>query len=1139
MQFFPSPARLRQRAQDWLDKSIVNRATFAGAVFVVFSICFLGLGSIPVIYSQVSHTKTAEREHQVAWLQEYIEFRVDGIVDSVQSLARNSFVVNAFVDSSGRETYVQPLLRDYRPPFGLNGRLIVLDLNLTPIAASNYDQLWAYADLPIGSRALKTGSAQVDIGIDNRNIVVAAPVFFPPAAANVGVVLLEVPLELVFAAPGVSLGEGYCYHVSTAGRQLFGSSCAGDPAFDVGDRHEVRRLKFAVGGENANLLVEDRGRSILASVAIALLIYSLLAFGAAVFASLVTRRQILRVTQPLIDLSNVAQRIAQDPKSVAMAPVTSQDEVGQLATTFNTMLEEMRGLQAGLEQRVADKTRELSESEQRFRAVFESSPVPSALNDGMGRITDLNTAFIQMFGYTLADIPDLGTWWRKAYPDEEYRQWVADSWLSHVEKAQGDTPVFEPLEVTVRCKDGQPRTVLAAAEPLGLSFGGTLLVTFYDITERKRMEDSLRENERILRAAIEALDEAFVLYDPEDRLVFCNDKYKAIYALSADVIVPGASFEHIIRTGAERGQYADAVGRVDAWVEERLAAHRNSNFALEQQLEDGRWLRILERRTSDGYIVGFRVDITALKKATEAAEAANLAKSRFLATMSHEIRTPMNGILGMAQLLLQPNLSDAEREDFARTILSSGQTLHTLLNDILDLSKVEAGRLELESISFDPLQIIDDTRALFAESAARKGLSLESSSAVPAGQRYLGDPNRLRQMLANLVGNAVKFTDRGQVSIDVREVQRIGSSALLEFGVLDTGIGIPEDKQGVLFQRFSQADTSTTRQYGGSGLGLSIVRNLARLMGGDSGVDSELGQGSHFWFRIRANVLATGGDSPTLDEKTADASRHGAAGMLSGLVLIVEDNETNRKVIELMLASIGLRCVSVEDGQQGVDAVMRGTAPDLILMDIQMPVLDGYAATGLIRRWEQEHGQSRVPIVALTADAYEEDRQRCIAAGMDDFLTKPIDVNILPITLAKWLKRDVSTGDTMTLSGGSPSGESEPEDEVVFDEQRMLGQLGGDRTLARTIMRSAAVDLQGNFDQLGRAVAKGDWAVAQRTTHTLKSLAAQVGGTGLAKRMAEVDRRLKQGETIDENDLRALRTGYAKLRQAASAWLED
>ena len=393
-----------------------------------------------------------------------------------------------------------------------------------------------------------------------------------------------------------------------------------------------------------------------------------------------------------------------------------------------------------------------------------------------------------------------------------------------------------------------------------------------------------------------------------------------------------------------------------------------------------------------------------LEQARQAAEAASYAKSRFLATMSHEIRTPMNGILGMAQLLMQPGLKAAEREDYARTILTSGQTLQTLLNDILDFSKIEAGKLALESGAFEPQQVIHETALLFAEMAAQKGLRLDAISHDLPRHRYLGDSHRLRQMLSNLVSNALKFTERGQIQIEVRETGGNEHEAVLEFSVTDTGIGIPADKRDILFLPFSQADDSTTREYGGTGLGLSIVRSLAEMMGGTVGVESQVGEGSRFWFSIRAGLVAAGEDTRHEQRATAKpASPPESSSLLSGRVLVAEDNPVNRKVITALLNKLGLTVFIAEDGSQCLDAVMHGDRIDLILMDVQMPVLDGLAATARIRAWEQENQRPALPIVALTADAFEEDRQRCLAAGMNGFLPKPVAVADLRAVLHQWL----------------------------------------------------------------------------------------------------------------------------------------
>ena len=422
---------------------------------------------------------------------------------------------------------------------------------------------------------------------------------------------------------------------------------------------------------------------------------------------------------------------------------------------------------------------------------------------------------------------------------------------------------------------------------------------------------------------------------------------------------------------------------------------------------DGSQLKVIQaigkiERDSQGTpikIFGFVQDMTD-RRARIAADAANVSKSQFLATMSHEIRTPMNGILGMAQLLLMPNLTDDERLLYARTVLSSGRTLLALLNDILDLSKIEAGKFQLDSIVFEPVSIFQETYLLFAGTARAKGLQLEYKWKGLPSCRYLSDATRIRQMLLNLVGNAIKFTKDGYVRIEGALIEHDGESALLEFSVSDTGIGIAPDKIDLLFKPFSQTDSSIARKFGGSGLGLSIVSHLAKLMGGDVGIESVAGKGSRFWFRLRAKQVEDGEESRSSERPANDVP-----AQLSGRVLVVEDNIVNRMVIESMLTKLGITVTLAFDGQQALDTLTQGDFPDpdLILMDLNMPVMDGYDATERIRQWESDNNLPRLPIIALTADAYEEDRQRCMAVGMDDFLTKPIALDALQSALQKWL----------------------------------------------------------------------------------------------------------------------------------------
>ena len=629
--------------------------------------------------------------------------------------------------------------------------------------------------------------------------------------------------------------------------------------------------------------------------------------------------------------------------------------------------------------------RAIRESEQRFRAVFEGGEIGIAVSDLKdGRMT-VNPAYRHMLGCSEAEMQSVHIFDRLTHPDDlvsdqlEFQRLVTGEMEHlHFDKRyllRDARLVWASLELSVlRDAFGRPQFILGLAT---------------DITERKRAEEELRASEFQLRAFIEDAPVCVAMFDREIRYLAASGRWINDYGFGRHDLAGVCLY--------------DAIPDLpEKWRD----SHRRGLAGEKQHVDEDNWVRsdgtpqwvswdLHPWRDAQGKIGGIIIaaeDISQRKQAEDelqnakrAAEAASQAKSLFLATMSHEIRTPLNGILGMTELVLDSQLTSEQREHLNLARFSA-ESLLSIINDILDFSKIEAGKLEVESIPFRLRESLDETLKTCAIRARQKGLefAFDATGAVP--DFFLGDPGRLRQILLNLIGNAIKFTERGHIHVSVDAEFATPDRALLHFAVEDTGIGVPPELQEKIFAAFSQADGSMARKYGGTGLGLAICLRLVEKMAGKIWIESAPQKGSTFHFTANLGVLPAEETQARPGVESSAESLAPQAGLCR--VLVVEDNAVNRKLAQRILEKRGFQVTLAVDGHQALLAVEKATF-DLILMDIQMPEMDGFEATAAIRKREQLAGK-HTPIIALTAHAMKEDRERCLSAGMDAYVTKPI-----------------------------------------------------------------------------------------------------------------------------------------------------
>jgi signal transduction histidine kinase/HPt (histidine-containing phosphotransfer) domain-containing protein/ActR/RegA family two-component response regulator len=571
-------------------------------------------------------------------------------------------------------------------------------------------------------------------------------------------------------------------------------------------------------------------------------------------------------------------------------------------------------------------------------------------------------------------------------------------------------------------------------------------------------------------------------------------------------------------------------GYADAWIVVICLLIYGVVLAQESWRSNQGWTDMARLRLESDSVAAER------ERARLLAVDANLAKTRFLANMSHEIRTPMNGILGMSELLQGTRL-DPDQTRYVDALATTAQSLHQLLGDILDLAKIDEGKVSIEQVDFEPVRVLTDIANVYRELARAQGTILETHFEPAAALHVRGDPMRFRQVVTNLLGNAIKFTPSGTITLSVHAMGRRAEDARtwLQVRVRDTGIGIAPDVLSRLFQRFSQADASTSRSYGGSGLGLVICRNLVELMGGSIQAESTLGGGSTFWFDLPFDVASA---QPPAAGTAAPA--RAPAAIRKARILVAEDNMVNQEVVRAMLARLGLTVTTADTGARALEA-MQSQPFDLVLMDCQMPVMDGFEATRCIRALPGAN--ARIPIVALTANSQPEDRSRCLAAGMDDFLTKPLTGAALSDALLRHLGPDphpptapsVPREPWVAVASTTPASTVPVFDPSVLQALPMVadGSQPGFAAEMRALFASTAGSC---LAQIDAALHASDAPQLQRQLHTLKSSSSQIGAMALSALAAEFETSLRSGKSASEDWGPRLHHAWSQLEEA---WRAD
>lgn len=830
----------------------------------------------------------------------------------------------------------------------------------------------------------------------------------------------------------------------------------------------------------------------------------------------VIRIVISRVIDNLKRLSNHMQVArSRDSFSEAKLEIVGNDEVAGLAAGFSLLMDEvdqyrteLESLNLHLEEEVDEQTRALRVSEEKLRIILDSAAEAIYGTDLNGTCTFCNSACLRMLGY---EHPEdvIGKNMHPlihhshadglALPVDDCRIYQA---FNRNETAHADDEVFWRA-------DGSCFPVEYWSHPQyhnGIIIGS--VVTFLDISERIQNQKRLLQ----LSGAVENSPSIIVITDLHGRIEYVNPKFTAVTGYLPEEVIGGNP--SLLNAGIQPTGFFKELWNTILSGREWKGDIYNKKKNGECYWEHASISPIHNKNGVITHFVAIKEDVSEqkqnaeeLQQARDAADAANRAKSDFLANMSHEIRTPLSAILGFSQLALKGNLPP-KQHDYIEKVRKAGSSLIGIVNDILDFSKIEAGKLDMEHTLFNLKETLSNVVSVLHQKILDKGLTLHLDISPDIASHLFGDPHRLSQVVTNLLGNAIKFTEHGEVALTVTLLKQGVEGDELLFSVRDTGIGLSGEQTARLFQPFTQADTSTTRRFGGTGLGLSISKKLVEMMHGNIWCESRQGEGSTFsftaWFgigdvttdRCRLSSGATSGD----DGLTYDFS--------GARILLVEDNEIIRTLACEFLKETGVMVNVAHNGAEAIKMICEDAMPyNLVLMDILMPVMDGYEATRILRA---DGRFSALPIIALTAHALLDERQKFVQAGMSDYISKPIDKQTLFKTMSRYIRHTLDE-----VQGGDRKGTNSLPVISGLDVVGALGRTDGDINLYLEVLRTFADKQAGAGALIEKALTDGDLMLAERTAHSIKGNADIIGAAGLGEAAALLERSIRHNDHLD------------------------